>query len=325
MKRLSSDICNLEARMRKKAAFDLKVELEHQEKLKQAASKKVKIDDSGKLLFCLESLPPNMFHLGKDNFASIAFFLGHTRVHIRKFITDSEGFLHPSRQGVSLSPLVWHSFQEKSYNFVDDILVSEKDLYISREKKDGEFIYILQRMFQRKNLSFQFIPDSVILTQREMHRLRDYIPQINLKLQEHLIKDTLAHFVSHEHSQHSEVENSNDSILYCDFHDYANLIHSLSQCLCKALSLKIMDIFICFGCESGYPKPDFHDCEFQSNAEKLDKYFELSFYMLDWRLIAKNFYNENATEFHVLSPGEFFSSLDAMSLISDVKKLYIET
>ena len=88
MKRISGDICNLESRMRKKIALDLEKELKRQEERKQAAAKKVKIDDSGAMLFCLESIPPNMFHLGNDNFVSVAFFYGthtcsYTKVYYR--------------------------------------------------------------------------------------------------------------------------------------------------------------------------------------------------------------------------------------------------
>ena len=196
-------------------------------------------------------------------------------------------------------------------------------MHITR-KKDGDFIFVFQRMFQSKNMCFEFITDNVLLTQREMHQLRDYFPQINEKLKEHLIKETVAYFLSHEHCKSSNVENVRDSQVFYDFHDYTNLIHSLGKCLLRALSLKITEIFVCSGCNSGYPKPDFHDCESLTNEEKFDLYFELAFYKLDWQQIAKNFYSENASDFHVISSSEFFSSLNVMSLICDVKKIYIE-
>lgn len=79
----------------------------------------------------MDSLPSNMFHLDGDNFEPLYFFLSHTRVHIRRFSTDQGGFLHPSKNGVSLSPSAWHLLQRKSYNFNEQFLIIDKDLCIT--------------------------------------------------------------------------------------------------------------------------------------------------------------------------------------------------
>ncbi|XP_035233446.1 uncharacterized protein LOC118205254 [Stegodyphus dumicola] len=55
----------------------------------------------------VDALPPNMFHLGDQNFVIVSCFLGPTRVHIRRYGTNDQGFLYPTKDGVSLCPLVW--------------------------------------------------------------------------------------------------------------------------------------------------------------------------------------------------------------------------
>jgi hypothetical protein len=153
MKRFSRDMRIHESRMWKKPALDLKapVESEEREEEEVCTPEKKKFDRRGARLYTMDSLPSTMFHLGEDNFVSIVYFLGQTRIHIRRYVTDEDGFLHPTKDGVSLSTKVWHSFQQKiaSFQFADQqLLVIEKDLCVSCEKKDdGESIFVFQRMF----------------------------------------------------------------------------------------------------------------------------------------------------------------------------------
>lgn len=324
MKRLNTDICNLESRMRKEAANELHQKLRLQNEYENRVAKRIKVDDSGETLFTRESLPSNIFHLGGDNYVSIVFFLSHTRVHIRRYSTDEEGFLHPSKNGVSLSPSVWHSFVRKSYNFAEQVIIIDKDLCITREIKDEGNLYIFQRMFQRRNLSYQFLPENVILTGSHMAKLQDLFSTISVKVKECLIQQTLAHFVSLEHIHvETEPERSNADI-FCDFHDYANLTFSLKKCLTKLVSEKICELFDCFACKADYPKSNLHACITFSPTEKFEGYFELAFYKLDFRQLAKDFYHENVNDFTIVPIDNFFSTLDVSSVLKDIKKMYVE-
>ena len=322
MKRLSSQLCNLESRMRKEAADDLQKELHLQAELRERASKRIKVDDSGQAFYTKDSLPSSMFHLGGDNYVSIVFFMSHTRVHIRKFSTDDEGFLHPTKDGVSLSPSVWLSFQKKCYNFPGQILFVDKDLCVSRETQDEGNFYVFQKLFQRKNFSFQFLPENVILSGVHMANLQYLFSDINVKVKECLLQNTLAHFVSYEHSQReTEVDNSN-SDTFCDLHNFINLTSSLTKCLTKYVSGKINEIFHCFACKEKYPMSDLHSCATYSFTEKFEEYFDVAFYNLDWRQIAKDFYNENVNDFLFVPIDDFFAFLNVTDILSDVKKMY---
>lgn len=324
MKRLNSDICNLESRMRKEAANELHQKLRLQNENKNRIAKRIKVDDAGETFYTRESLPSNMFHLGDDNYVSIVFFLTHTRVHIRRFLTDEEGFIHPSKNGVSLSPSVWHSFQRKSYNFAEQVIIIDKDLCVTREIKDEGNLYLFQRMFQRKNLSFQFLPENVILAGSHMANLQDLFSTISAKVKECLIQQTLGYFVSFEHTHAETIPDSSNANIFCDFHDYANLTFSLKKCLTKSVSVKICELFYCFACKADYPKSDLHACITFSPTEKFEGYFELAFYKLDFRQLAKDFYLENANDFSIVPVDNFFSTLDVSSVLKDIKKMYIE-
>ena len=67
-----------------------------------------------------------------------------------------------------------------------------------------------------------------------------------------------------------------------------------------------------------------HACISQPPSEKLEGYFELSFYKIDWRQLAKEFYNENADTFFTVPVADFFSNLDVSDVIDDIKKMFVE-
>ena len=325
MNRISSQLCNLESRMRREIAEDIFKKRKLEAEMRSKAAKRIKVDDdSGETFYTKDSLPPSMFHLGGDNYVSIVFFLSHTRVHIRRFVADEEDFLHASKNGVSLSLSVWHSFQKNSYNFGGQFLIIDKDLCVSREVKEAGHMYAFQRMFQRKNLSLQFLPESIVLTGAQMANMQDIFSDINIKVKECLLQQTLAHFVFYEHSQSDKELNDSNPDIYRDFHDFANLSHSLAKCLTKYVSKTIDEIFNCFACKENYPLSDLHACVTQSATEKFEEYFDIAFYKLDWRQLAKDFYAENVNDFLIVPIGEFFSFLNISNVMEDVKQMYID-
>lgn len=120
MKRLSSQLCTLESGRRMDAADDFHEKLCLQAELKHRADKRIKLDNTGETLYTRESLPCNMFRLGGDIFGSVVFFLSHTRVHIRRFYTDQEGFLHPSKNGVSFPLQCGTNFRESPLTLLNN-------------------------------------------------------------------------------------------------------------------------------------------------------------------------------------------------------------
>ena len=129
MKCFSLHLCNLESRMRKEAAENLQKEFHLQAELREKVSRKIKVDDdSGKTFYTTDSLLFKILFLWGGKFLSIAFFLSYTHVHLWRYGTDDEGFLHPTKDGVSLSPSVWHWFQQKCYYLPGHFLIVDKDM-----------------------------------------------------------------------------------------------------------------------------------------------------------------------------------------------------
>ena len=178
-------------------------------------------------------------------------------------------------------------------------------------------------MFQRKNLSFQFLPETVVLTGAQMANLQNIFSDVSVKVKGGLLRNTLAHFVSYEHCNRDAQMDSTNPDIFCDFHDYANLTHSLTKLLTKYVSKKICDIFKCFACSENYPMSDLHACASESPSEKFSEYFESAFYNLDWRQLAKDFYKENEYDFSVVPIDEFISFLNISDVLNDVKQMYI--
>ena len=117
----------------------------------------------------MDNLPDNFIHLGGSEFLVVRSFVGHTRIHVRKFIENDNKLLVPTKDGVSLSPRVWIALTEKLPKLLskryferypnDYVDVVERDLCIFKNTiSDGvmeKTEIILQRMFQRKDKSFQ--------------------------------------------------------------------------------------------------------------------------------------------------------------------------
>ncbi|GBN11037.1 hypothetical protein AVEN_181257-1 [Araneus ventricosus] len=59
--------------------------------------------------FTADSITPNHYYLGVDNYAVVSDFGDVINVHIRKFRMDENGKIFPTKNGVSFSPFVWET------------------------------------------------------------------------------------------------------------------------------------------------------------------------------------------------------------------------
>ena len=131
----------------------------------------------------MDNLPDNFIHLGGNEFLVVRSFVGQTRVHVRKFTENGNKLLLPTKHGVSLSPRVWIALAEKLPKLLskryferypnDYVEVIERDLCVVKDTIiDGtveKTEIMLQRMFQRKDKSFQFVPEIVRLDQQQCY------------------------------------------------------------------------------------------------------------------------------------------------------------
>lgn len=115
-----------------------------------------------------------------------------------------------------------------------------------------------------------------------------------------LIQQTSAYFVSFELTTTNTVLKSSNADIFSDFHNCANLTDLSTKCLTKSASIKNCKLFICFACKANYPKSDLFAYITQSSTEIVEDYFELAFYKVEWRQLAKDFYHENTDVFLIV-------------------------
>ncbi|KAF8787925.1 hypothetical protein HNY73_009473 [Argiope bruennichi] len=115
-------------------------------------SKKLCLDQRIEGEITMDNLPRHMIHLGDGLFVVVNSFQMETRVHIRVYVTDDNGFLHPTKEGVSLKP---------------------------------------ERLFHRKDNSFHLVPERVIIRGAQFEHLLDSQNQIFNCVKTSLIEYTL--------------------------------------------------------------------------------------------------------------------------------------
>ncbi|GFV61588.1 PC4 domain-containing protein [Trichonephila clavipes] len=93
------------------------------------------------------------------------------RVHIRVYATDDRGILHPTKNGVSLKPEVWSALHSKLCCFrpredFESAFIIKKDVCVFNHSDKDIVSVSIQRLFQRKDSSFQFVEKESYSTAR---------------------------------------------------------------------------------------------------------------------------------------------------------------
>ncbi|KAF8791613.1 hypothetical protein HNY73_006454 [Argiope bruennichi] len=144
----------------------------------------------------LSKLPKNMVHLDDGLSVVVNSFLKETRVHIRVYVTDDNGFLRPTKEGVSLKPEEWSSvlFTLRTFSALldpDAVAVVKKDVCIFNHSANSQMCISLQRLFQRNDNSFHLVPERVIIRGVQIEHLLDSQNRIFNCVKSSLIEYTL--------------------------------------------------------------------------------------------------------------------------------------
>lgn len=318
----STNSFTVTSEMRKKVAKDLANEKTDAPKFTR---QNVRINSSGNAAYTLDSLPTDMVHLGSENFVLVSGFIGQTRIHVRRHVCDEDGYYHPTKDGISLSPKVWLSFcgevnEILNCKLPEKVFVIDRDLCVCKQTKDDVQLFIFQRLFQKKNLSMQFVPECVVLRGPELGKLADKKNFITECVKSNLITYTLSFNLD------KEIKHSKLNLKTSDYSEgFLQLIESLGQCLCVFITLKITELINCFGCRENYQANFMHDCTLLSREQKFEQYFDRALFLLNWNDLAKDILqkNLNIDYDYVLYQQEFFDAIDADGLFKSIKKMYI--
>lgn len=321
------NIFSSEKEMSKKAAMESTTDLAERKSSNSTSVKdkdrRIRYSSKGAPMYTLDSLPPNIIHLGGENFVSVNHFLGHTRVHIRRYVADDEGYYQPSKEGVSIPASVWISFQSHLddfdyYKSSDETIVVDNDLCVSRYTKDSEQFIAFQRLYKREDMSFQFVPERVILTSKQLSQLSGFTPTINEKIKESLIKYSLPYHIYREFDK-------KDRLGLEKYFERVDLLKkSLVMCITFALSVNINKITDCKGCKETGDLQFMHNC-LRSRADKFEECFERAFHLINFCDVAKDFVERNChVEIaDVFAQSEFFDVLNVNDFIYAIEKMYV--
>jgi hypothetical protein len=283
----------------------------------------------------MDNLPDNVIPLGNSQFLVVRSFQGQTRIHIRKFFEDN-GQLHPTKDGVSLALRVWVALTEKLPKLLskryfdrypnDHIEVLERDLCVVKSMITNpvERIEImLQRMFQRRDGSFQFVPEAVHLNEEQCYLLVRSTQRVKDLIEISLITATLQHHVVKLVSEQASTE-ARAYMARPHSNGLAETRDSLCKCFLEFITLKIKEIALCYGCFDNVDQT----CTCYTPKELLNMYFETALYVLNYAELAQKFVGENMHHMYfakLILTGNFLTDFNVSSFLNHVKNMFAPT
>ncbi|GBM67573.1 hypothetical protein AVEN_73703-1 [Araneus ventricosus] len=150
--------------------------------ISDASTKKVRFSDNVEVQriqslspnLKMDSLPSDLLHLGGDVFTYLNTFRKQTHVHIQHFSEDSSGVQHPTKNGVSLKLSVWSDLLRKLCHFrltdSDAVLAIKKGVSVFNQTVDDNVCVVMQRLYQKKDLSYKLLPEKFVLRDVEFHK-----------------------------------------------------------------------------------------------------------------------------------------------------------
>lgn len=277
----------------------------------------------------LQKLPPNYFHLGDKNFAVVSCFKGVTRVHIRRYTTDENGDIKPTKDGVSISPEVWDSLVQRMTdvwcNSDADLLIIKRDLCVNKLCVGDKRVVTFQRMFARKNMCLEFVPQRVVLSMEQFSTLCSSTSLISKTVKDVFLQENLKILVLNELENYTVLPEP-DSMGDPDLPDgWYEVRDSLNLCVNDYLTENINKMFKCSGCEDQLRGEENHECVNETQDSKFDQFHELAFDQIDWKNLTVEFVKRNH-HFHYFVPlikyYDFFECLSFDDCMNECKKLF---
>jgi hypothetical protein len=251
-------------------------------------------------------------------------------VHIRKFIENDTKLLLPTKDGVSLTSRVWIALTEKlpkllSKRYFDRypdnyVEVVERDLCIVKDTITSpvECIEImLQRLFQRRDKSFHFVPETVHLDEQQCYILLSSVLRVKDLVEISLLTVTLRH-----HVEKLVLKQASPEARAYVLHPYnvglVETLDSLRKCFLEFISLKMNELAPCYGCDEV-------PCSCHSKEELLNVFFNSALFEIDYSELAQKFVSENMHYMYFVNlilTRDFFTNINVPSFLNDVKNMF---
>jgi len=249
---------------------------------------------------------------------------------VRKFIENGDKLLLPTKEGVSLPPRVWIALTEKLPKLLskryferypnDYVEVVERDLCVVKDTitTPVERIEItLQRMFQRKDKSLQFVPETIRLDDQQCYVLLSSAQRVKDLIEVTFLTITLRHYVEKLVQQQASSEAR--EYVPRSYHDgSAETLDSLCKCFLEFISLKMNELAPCYECDE-------LPCSCHTMEELVNAFFNSALIEINYSELAHKFVESNIHHlyfFNLILTRDFFTNINVPSFLNDVKNMF---
>ncbi|GBN04877.1 hypothetical protein AVEN_124488-1 [Araneus ventricosus] len=187
-------------------------------------------------VFTADSIPQHHYHLGEDNYAMVSDSGDVLNVHIRKFKTNKNGRIFPTKNGVSFSPYMWESL----ITIRDGKSANRQRHSLSTAWTENKPFISFQRYATKVNFSRQFLSSVCLLTETEWNQLQFIRIKINESSKSLLFSNFLRKKIPLEVSSRSPCTN-----LQMEISDVEMVLStSLTEILANNIKSRIDDMLV---------------------------------------------------------------------------------
>ncbi|GBN87919.1 hypothetical protein AVEN_155586-1 [Araneus ventricosus] len=273
--------------------------------------------------FTVDSIPPHHYHLGENNYAVVSDFANVLNVHIRKFKTNENGRIFPTKNGVSFSPYVWESLVTEMDNSslpseTGKVLIVRDTLFLTSAWIENVPYVSLQRYVTKQDFSRQFLPSVCLLTETEWNQLQCLRKKITESCKSLMFNNFLKKKILLEVSSRSPRTN-----LQMELSDVEMVLSmSLTELLADNIKRRIEEVMVCNGCIENQANQPGHECVTMNFESRHSLYGDLAILSMDIEIVARNFIERNAQMLNYINE-TFFNNLNMDLLVKNACDMYI--
>ncbi|GBM79808.1 hypothetical protein AVEN_268111-1 [Araneus ventricosus] len=272
--------------------------------------------------FTVDSIPPHHYHLGENNYAVVSDFANVLNVHIRKFKTNENGRIFPTKNGVSFSPYVWESLVTEMDNSslpseTGKVLIVRDTLFLTSAWIENVPHISLQRYVTKQDFSRQFLPSVCLLTETEWNQLQCLRKKISESCKSLMFNNFLKKKILLEVSSRSPRTN-----LQMELSDVEMVLSmSLTELLANNIKRRIEEMMVCNGCIENQANQLGHECVTMNFECRHSLYGDLAILSMDIEIVARNFIERNAQMLNYINE-TFFNNLNMDLLVKNTCDMY---
>ncbi|GBO08204.1 hypothetical protein AVEN_257915-1 [Araneus ventricosus] len=245
--------------------------------------------------FTADYIPQHHYQLGEDNYAVVSDFGDVLNVHIRKFRTNENDRIFPTKNGVSFSPYVGESLVTEMDNSslpseTGKVVIVRDTLFLSTAWIEDKPFISFQRNVTKVNFSRQFLPSACLLTETEWNQLQFIRKKISESCKTLIFNNFLKKKILLEVSSRSPRIN----LQKMELSDVEMVLSmSLTELLASNIESQIVHVLVCNGYIENEANQLAHECVTMNFESRHSLYGDLAILSMDIELVARYFIERN--------------------------------